>query len=79
MSTEVFIHQCRTCGVVGMKIAQIKKQHPDAQVIDTRKDNAMLGRHIFFLKQAGIVISEYVPIVVRDNGKVITRLSDWRG
>lgn len=75
---EIYTHSCTSCGLLGARIAKVKRHHPDVKVIDTRNDNAMLGRHVFFLKQSGISVSEYTPIIVENNGEVITRLSDWK-
>lgn len=75
---EILIYGCNSCGLTGMMVQKVKRYHPEAKVIDTRKDDAMLGRHVFLLKQSGIDMSEYTAIVVESNGEVITRLSDWR-
>lgn len=77
MSTEIFVNSCTSCGITAMLIAKVKRHHPDAKVIDTRKGE--LERHVQYLKSSGIEVSEYVPIVVENNGEVITRLKDWRG
>ena len=75
---EIYIHSCASCGLLGARIAKVKRHHPDVKVIDTRNDKAALERHIEYLKHSGIDMSEYTPIVVDTDTKVITRLSDWK-
>lgn len=78
MSIEIYIHSCTSCGLLGARIAKVKRHHPDVKVIDTRNDKAALERHIEYLKHSGIDMSEYTPIVVENGGEMIVRLSDWR-
>lgn len=75
---EIYIHSCTSCGLTAMRIAKVKRHHPDVKVIDTRNDKAALERHIEYLKHSGIDMSEYTAIVVDNGGEMIIRLSDWR-
>lgn len=77
MSIEILNYGCTTCGLTAMRIAKVKRHHPDVKVIDTRNNKVALERHIEYLKHSGIDRSEYTSIVVENGGEMIVRLSDW--
>jgi hypothetical protein len=79
MSIEVFVDGCTTCGSNAVRIARVKAHYDDVTVFNTRYDGAyQRGRHISFLKQAGIVANQYHAIVVENNGERITLLRQWK-
>lgn len=77
MSIEIYIYSCTSCGLLGARIAKVKRHHPDVKVIDTRNDKAALERHIEYLKHSGIDMSEYIAIVVENDGQRVVRLDEW--
>lgn len=76
---EVYINGCASCGNNAIYLARVKRTHPDVTVYNTRYDGAFQqAKHFHYLESAGIATSEYFPIVVENEGKVITLLKEWK-
>ena len=76
-SPAIYIYGCATCGRHSAKILRAKNKL-GATVIDTRTNLFELPKHIEYLERAGMGASNYRAIVVEQDGKLITLLSEWQ-
>lgn len=73
----IFTHGCATCGANSIYTAKVRSKYPSAIVVNTRATRGRLLEHIEYQKQAGLG-STPIPIVVEDNGRSVTVLSEWK-
>lgn len=73
MSTKVYI-SCK-CGATNVRLARLKAEHPEVQVIVTKHNKTLRAEHLQILANAGMDTGA-MPDVVVDSGRTVL-LSEW--
>lgn len=76
MSATIFINGC-ACGANSVYTARVRKAYPFVEVVNTRADRSRLEEHIQWQDRAGMGKTP-VPIVVENDGTVISTLKEWK-
>lgn len=73
----IYSNSCTTCGRNAVYVARVRNAYPHVQVVNSRADKSRLQEHLKYQSMAGMG-EIALPIVVEDDGAVVTLLNEWK-